>query len=1011
MKLFRQAYEQENGLPIGYTEVEYLKSTGTQYIDTGYIPKPTATYKSTFQLTNITTTSRAWFCVFGSVESGNTIFTELFLPRASGAGNVNQVLAANHNSSNSTYIRKDYAWAINTPYDFEMTTTDVSINGVSQGSIMVDSSVSCSHSIYLFARHENDDGVRYNVSAKIHSFKILEGNTLVHNFIPVIDPLNVPCMYDLVGKKAYYNKGTGEFTAGRQIHLVEYLESSGTQYIDTSVIGDLTTELTCEAAIIEAGNASVTNIMGNNVTSTRAITINMSANIANPSPSKIRFGNTDSITVAGAIDLNTFYKYTVNKDNLTVQDMEGTTLNTYMFNATTAFTTNGNILIYKLGDTSTQYIGKLKISRASIKNNDVLVRDLIPAIDENNTPFMFDKVTHTAYLNAGTGNFTYGEDATKYKTRLCFVRPTGGSSHMLPKGFTEVEYLENTGSTSSTVQYIDTGIKFVGDNHRVSIGFFKDDTTTTPIQTAVCGFQGGTSNNEIFAVYYGNLYVYSGNGDTTGRIKDRVWLGNIYNNLDITLNNDTVSYVLNGDSVVSYTARTNYVDIDKTMYLFRNNNSTFQCLTGKIYYCKIWDNGTLVRDFIPCLDASNTPCMYDRVEGKAYYNQGTGSFTAGKKIIPVEYLESTGAQYINTGITSNLNTAVEMNLKVVSYSANNTATFFGGLSSNVGISTNISKTNTDRYSRFGTKYTVIKNLDIEGIKSAVKINKDAFVVNGQSYNIGETDSFNGSNMYLFKADGITSEYNTTTDVYGCKIWDTDTLVRNFIPVIDEDNTAYMFDRVTHTLFANVGTGEFLYGDKKQNYYLAVPKAGELLPAAYRRLEYIEGTGTQYINTDTKVDVNTKFILDYQMTDITTTTNGIFGASSGQTLQFLTQTGQGKYVFQWTPNSILSVGTKDTDKHRVIFDIPNTNISVDDDTVSMASWTFDYPTGNIMLFANGHLSVYGRMKAYGSKIYNGNTLVRHFIPALRKSDNKPGMYDAINNVFYTNAATGADFSYA
>lgn len=1003
MKLFRQAYEQENGLPVGYTEVEYLESTGTQYIDTGYIPKPTATYKSTFQLTNITTTSGAWFCVFGSVESGNTIFTELFLPRASGAGNVNQVLAANHNSSNSTYIRKDYAWAINTPYDFEMTTTDVSINGVSQGSITVDSSVSYSHSIYLFARHENDDSVRYNVSAKIHSFKILEGNTLVHNFIPVIDPLNIPCMYDLVGKKAYYNKGTGEFTAGRQIHLVEYLESSGTQYIDTSVIGDLTTELTCEAAIIEAGNASVTNIMGNNVTSTRAITINMSANIANPSPSKIRFGNTDSITVAGAIDLNTFYKYTVNKDNLTVQDMEGTTLNTYMFNATTAFTTNGNILIYKLGDTSTQYIGKLKISRASIKNNDVLVRDLIPAIDENNTPFMFDKVTHTAYLNAGTGNFAYGKDATKYKTRLCFVRPTGRSSHMLPKGFTEVEYLESTGT-----QYIDTGFVPTSDNFQFEIRMLSQNTS------AYLGYRSVNSGTAT-----GDMRWFFNYSD--GRVAIRY--GNGAENSTLSFNTQTThKFYFNGSSLyvddVNYltTTKKYTTPVYKSFYLFSVNTSGYYSadianFIGRIYYTKIWDNDVLVRDYIPALDSNNRPCMYDRVEGKAYYNQGTGSFTAGKKIIPVEYLESTGAQYINTGIASNLNTAVEMNLKVVSYSANNTATFFGGLYANVGISTNISKTNTDRYSRFGTKYTVIKNLDIEGIKSTVKINKDAFVVNGQSYDIGETDSFNGPNMYLFKADGITSEYNTTTDVYGCKIWDTDTLVRNFIPVIDEDNTAYMFDRVTHTLFANAGTGEFLYGDKKQNYYLAVPKAGELLPAAYRRLEYIEGTGTQYINTDTKVDANTKFILDYQMTDITTTTNGIFGASSGQTLQFLTQTGQGKYVFQWTPNSILGVGTKDTDKHRVIFDIPNTNISVDDDTVSMASWTFDYPTGNIMLFVNGHLSVYGRMKAYGSKIYNGNTLVRHFIPALRKSDNKPGMYDAINNVFYTNAATGADFSYA
>jgi len=37
------------------------------------------------------------------------------------------------------------------------------------------------------------------------------------------------------------------------------------------------------------------------------------------------------------------------------------------------------------------------------------------------------------------------------------------------------------------------------------------------------------------------------------------------------------------------------------------------------------------------------------------------------------------------------------------------------------------------------------------------------------------------------------------------------------------------------------------------------------------------------------------------------------------------------------------------------------------------------------------------------------LVRDFIPVLRKSDNKPGMLDKVNNVFYTNAGTD-EFTY-
>jgi len=41
----------------------------------------------------------------------------------------------------------------------------------------------------------------------------------------------------------------------------------------------------------------------------------------------------------------------------------------------------------------------------------------------------------------------------------------------------------------------------------------------------------------------------------------------------------------------------------------------------------------------------------------------------------------------------------------------------------------------------------------------------------------------------------------------------------------------------------------------------------------------------------------------------------------------------------------------------------------------------------------------------SKIYDNGTLVRNMIPCYRRSDLKPGMYDTVNNVFYTNSGSG------
>lgn len=46
---------------------------------------------------------------------------------------------------------------------------------------------------------------------------------------------------------------------------------------------------------------------------------------------------------------------------------------------------------------------------------------------------------------------------------------------------------------------------------------------------------------------------------------------------------------------------------------------------------------------------------------------------------------------------------------------------------------------------------------------------------------------------------------------------------------------------------------------------------------------------------------------------------------------------------------------------------------------------------------------GSIKIYWAKFYDSsNTLVRDYIPCYRKSDNKPGMYDLVNNTFNVSA---------
>ena len=68
-----------------------------------------------------------------------------------------------------------------------------------------------------------------------------------------------------------------------------------------------------------------------------------------------------------------------------------------------------------------------------------------------------------------------------------------------------------------------------------------------------------------------------------------------------------------------------------SMYLFSVNaaGSTQYLGSFKLYSCQIYDNDVLIRDFRPCYDPDGIACLYDKVEGKYYYNAGTGQFIAG----------------------------------------------------------------------------------------------------------------------------------------------------------------------------------------------------------------------------------------------------------------------------------------------------------------------------------------------------------------------------------------------
>lgn len=87
-----------------------------------------------------------------------------------------------------------------------------------------------------------------------------------------------------------------------------------------------------------------------------------------------------------------------------------------------------------------------------------------------------------------------------------------------------------------------------------------------------------------------------------------------------------------GDKVYFNGVETNTIqrkNATLTLFLFayHHTNDTGSINTAiRMYSFRIWSGGDIIRDFIPVLDMNGVPCMYDKVSGELFYNQGTGEF-------------------------------------------------------------------------------------------------------------------------------------------------------------------------------------------------------------------------------------------------------------------------------------------------------------------------------------------------------------------------------------------------
>ena len=194
-------------LPTGYQEVEYIATSGTQYIDTGYILKSnkfkadliaqfTGSDASTFaSYLGFMKSSSATAPRFGIHNYNSGVFTY-------GAdATINTTSTVTNNKTFLVFSGNGSAQSLSV--DGETTSNATSYN-MSSNTL----------SLYLGARNVAG-AVNNAISAKFYRFKLIVDGRKVLDLIPCYRLSdNVIGMYDIINNQFYTNSGTGSFTKG-----------------------------------------------------------------------------------------------------------------------------------------------------------------------------------------------------------------------------------------------------------------------------------------------------------------------------------------------------------------------------------------------------------------------------------------------------------------------------------------------------------------------------------------------------------------------------------------------------------------------------------------------------------------------------------------------------------------------------------------------------------------------------------------------------------------------------
>ena len=185
-----------------------------------------------------------------------------------------------------------------------------------------------------------------------------------------------------------------------------------------------------------------------------------------------------------------------------------------------------------------------------------------------------------------------------------------------------------------------------------------------------------------------------------------------------------------------------------------------------------------------------------------------------------------------------------------------------------------------------------------------------------------------------------------------------------------------------------------------------------VPSGYTIVDYIESSGTQYIDTGYVANANTK--IEIKCSQVKSAGGVVFGSretASPTDLAYALGTNAGKVCFYY--NTLNALNSTITTGEFADCRIRSSKVSFNFNQYTNLTIN-QFPSGNLYLFAINRgegqtITDYSRSKIRSFIIYENDKILHYYVACYRNSDNVGGMYDFITNEFKTNDGTGS-FTY-